>query len=305
MGAGFVNSGRFQVFGWFVVAGVCGINFYLVASQILDVSVSGLPDTWWMYLLLAAVIVAYVTLIGAIVKNDVLYAWALLRRRFFPDAMGGAGGGGGMSVRLQPGGEEAPLSLEAAYDQPEEGSPAWLAAERLAGRNLEQLPDPQPRYGAGAGAHRRDSAGALISSPRSSSSSNHSSRGSGAHTPTHSGAAMETSATSASANPHARGGSGSSDGHSIAASASPSASASAVLVDSEIDIAALNRGGVRVDSPSFEFDPDDDLSTSPYVKMKAGAKAKGKGRGRGGKGAGAAASSAAAADLDPSEVRWK
>ena len=89
-----------------------------------------------MYLILSALVFAYVSFLSVIVWNDVVYVWALLLRRL-------GRGGRCASLLSRPyytapsdSGEE-PMSLEAAFDQPARGSPAWLALERLAGR-IEQ-----------------------------------------------------------------------------------------------------------------------------------------------------------------------
>ncbi len=159
MGDSFVNSPRFQIFGWVVVTGITGINLYLVASQIFDVSVSGLPDTWWMYLIMSGILAAYVTLLSFVLKNDVQYAIAIVKRKVGWGEMqrsDGTDASSGLSPRSaassrplaassadgvnvagdeSPSGEDAsPLTLEQAYDQPEKGSPAWhqLQSEALA-----------------------------------------------------------------------------------------------------------------------------------------------------------------------------
>jgi hypothetical protein len=111
----FVNSQRFKIFGWFVTVGIIAINFYLVGSQILDVRVSGLPDTWWMYLILVVTICAYLALIVFIVKSDLAFAVAWLRKRGGWDANANTEG------------------LETEYDQPAVGSPAWMALHEDSG----------------------------------------------------------------------------------------------------------------------------------------------------------------------------
>lgn len=117
MGDEFVNSPRFKAFGWLTVTAVIIINFYLVGSQILDVHVSGLPDTWWMYFILAIIIAAYLGTIVFIVSNDVRYAVAWVRRR------------GGWDAHSAASGDRTTASLEAEFDQPQAGSPAWLVLQ--------------------------------------------------------------------------------------------------------------------------------------------------------------------------------
>ena len=130
MGGAFANGRKFQLFLWGLTLGIVAINFYLVVTQILDTSVSGLPDVWWMYTLEALFMGGYTFLLGAIVRNDVCYFFALVRRWFrrrradYDPATSQA---------------ESDEALEEEYDQPEKGSIAWVAAERLAGR---MSPDP-------------------------------------------------------------------------------------------------------------------------------------------------------------------
>jgi len=93
-----------------------------------------------MYLILAVLMFIYVCFIIAVIRNDLEYAYALIQRRFFPNAVikrGGiplplvaaaaAEGAEGEAAAQQP------MSLEEAFDQPDVGSPAWIAAERHAG----------------------------------------------------------------------------------------------------------------------------------------------------------------------------
>lgn len=111
MGGDFVNSPRFKIFGWFVTILICGINFYLIGSQILNFSVSGLPDTWWMYTILVILCTAYLCFICFIVWSDLAYAVVWVKKR----------GGWDRDASME--------GLDQEYDQPEKNSPAWIAQQ--------------------------------------------------------------------------------------------------------------------------------------------------------------------------------
>lgn len=132
MGAAFANGRKFQLFLWALTVGIIAINFYLVVTQILDTSVSGLPDVWWMYTIEAVFMGGYALLIGAIVRNDAAYACAVARRWWRR-----------RRADYDPRSAQAAAddALEERYDGPDEGSIAWVAAERLAGR---MSPGPGP-----------------------------------------------------------------------------------------------------------------------------------------------------------------
>jgi len=133
MGAAFVNGRKMRWFLWAVVVGILGINLYLVSSEIFDVSQSGLPGKWWMYLILSVLLFAYAALIYIVVHNDVKYAVALARRAWNRRKNGPGAGHGAEGSALVPEGEaEEELTLEEAFDQPEEGSPAWNELQRIA-----------------------------------------------------------------------------------------------------------------------------------------------------------------------------
>lgn len=119
MGAEFVNGGKFKIFGWCVVTGIIIINFYLVVSQILDFSVSGLPDQPWMYVIIVVILIAYVVLIVFIVWNDLAYALAWVRKR----------GGWDRDPSMD--------GLEHDYDRPAKGSPAWIEEQKRSDAEMD------------------------------------------------------------------------------------------------------------------------------------------------------------------------
>jgi natural resistance-associated macrophage protein len=136
MGANFVNGRKMRWFLWIVVLGVMGVNMYLVGSEIFDVSQSGLPDQWWMYLILSILLAIYLFLVSVVVRNDVGYAWALAKRAW-QRRRAAAAVDGVDAAGLLPAGDgaaevEEELTLEEAYDQPEELSPAWYALQASA-----------------------------------------------------------------------------------------------------------------------------------------------------------------------------
>jgi hypothetical protein len=139
----FANGSFMCWFGWVTVIGVLGVNLYLVATQIFEVSNSGLPDAWWMYLILSIFTVLYVGLVAIIVRHDFMYMISLARRKWkqIQRRRNGRGGSDADSFHSPldsssdhslPG--SAPMSLEEQFDQPEWGSPAWHYMERAAGR---------------------------------------------------------------------------------------------------------------------------------------------------------------------------
>lgn len=124
MGDTFANSWYAQVFLWLLTATVLTVNFFLVGSEVLDFEESGLPDEWWMYLLMAVALVLYVAALSVIVRQDFQFLWGLAKRKLGLD-----------------GGDAADVSdLLAAYDQPIEGS---LAHQRMLHEEHGVLPPQQ------------------------------------------------------------------------------------------------------------------------------------------------------------------
>jgi len=177
MGA-FVNSFWTQIFGWMVSISIMIINLYLVVTEILDTSVSGLPDTWWLYTILAITMAGYTMLVALVIRKDIKFWWRYIKRKWTGDrslvAASDAEENGPRNSGVITSSENGvittatsgPSSSTAAptlsdfqalselFDTPEVGSPAWLRMKQRQQHHVQaDVHDGTPSAATAAGMH--------------------------------------------------------------------------------------------------------------------------------------------------------
>ena len=68
----FANGPWLKIFVSTISVGVLGINMYLIITSVTDPD-NGLPQSWWIFLLLSVFLIVYVVFIFCIIRNDIIH----------------------------------------------------------------------------------------------------------------------------------------------------------------------------------------------------------------------------------------